>query len=222
MRESLLEYEFIRNYLERRVLCSVRTGEKRAALTFDDGPNPRHTPALLDLLKARNVKATFFLVGKRIREFPQLTRRIAAEGHEIGNHGYHHVPITVLPPPLLVREVSRTGELIHEVTKTRPTYFRPPMGWINGVALGVVRKLGYEPVIGTIHPRDFASPGIDVIVERIRKRISPGSIIILHDGGWRKGVDRSQTIEAVNRVTVEHGQQGYRFETLSQLTGSRT
>ena len=110
------------------------------------------------------------------------------------------MPITVLPTPLLVREVSRTEELIREITKTRPTYFRPPMGWINGAALGVVRTLGYEPVIGTIHPRDFTSPGIDVIVERIQKRIAPGSIIILHDGGWRRGVDRSQTIEAVSRV----------------------
>jgi peptidoglycan/xylan/chitin deacetylase (PgdA/CDA1 family) len=220
MRQSLLDYEFVREYLDGKVLCSVATSEKRTALTFDDGPNPNHTPPLLDILKAKGIRATFFLVGRRVRRHPEIARRIAAEGHEIGNHGFHHIPMNILVSSLLEREVAGAERVIHETTQIRPRYFRPPMGWINPIGLRVVRRMGYEPVIGTIHPRDFTRPGTEVIVERVLERIAPGAIIILHDGGWWSGVDRSQTVEAVDRITDLLGREGYRFETLSQLTGS--
>ena len=93
------------------------------------------------------------------------------------------------------------------------------MGWINDMVLRTARELGYEPVIGSIHPQDSRQPGLDVLLRRVRRRIEPGAILILHDGGWRVGADRGQTIAAVDILTDELLADGYRFETLSELTG---
>ncbi len=94
---------------------------------------------------------------------------------------------------------------------------RPPMGWFNDKVLEVTRGLGYEPVIGSIHPQDSRQPGLDTILRRVRRRIEPGAIIIMHDGGWRIGVDRSQTLAAIDIITDELLESGYRFQTLSEL-----
>jgi len=214
---SLLDVASVREYLGKRLLCSVDTREKRLALTFDDGPHPRHTPRLLDLLAAKGLRATFFVVGHRVRSFREVLARAAAAGHEIGNHGDHHVPLSLLPPPLIRRELDVCGRLVEEVTGRRPRFARPPMGWINDVVLNTMRGMGYEPVIGSIHPQDSRQPGLDVILRRVRRRIEPGAVIILHDGGWRVGADRGQTIAAVDILTDELLAEGYRFETLSEL-----
>ncbi len=220
MSPSLLDVTSVRDYLGRRLLCSVATREKRLALTFDDGPHPRHTPRLLDLLAAKDIRATFFVVGRRVRRFRDVLARVADAGHEIGNHGDHHVPLSILPPPLIRRELEVCGELVERVTGRRPRFMRPPMGWINDVVLCTARELGYEPVIGSIHPQDSRQPGLEVILRRVRRRIEPGAILILHDGGWRIGADRGQTIEATDILTDELLAAGYRFETLSELAGT--
>jgi peptidoglycan/xylan/chitin deacetylase (PgdA/CDA1 family) len=217
MRASLLDVPSVRKRLERYLLCSVATEEKRVALTFDDGPHPRHTPRLLDILGAKGIPATFFLVGRRVVAFPGLAREIATRGHEIGNHGYAHVPLPFLPGPLLEREVERAGLVIEAATGVRPRFFRPPLGWFTPGALGAVRRLGYEPVIGTVHPRDSSRPGAGWIVDHLADRVRPGAILILHDGGWSLGVDRSQSIEAADRIIDVLGARGYRFQTLSRL-----
>lgn len=217
MSPSLLDVASVREYLGRRLLCSVDTREKRLALTFDDGPHPRHTPKLLDLLAAKGLRATFFVVGRRVRRFRDVLTRAAEAGHEIGNHGDHHVPLSILPPPLIRRELDVCGRLVEEITGRRPRFVRPPMGWINDVVLNTVRDMGYEPVLGSIHPQDSRQPGLEVILRRVRRRIEPGAVIILHDGGWRVGVDRGQTIAAVDILTDELLAEGYRFETLSEL-----
>jgi peptidoglycan/xylan/chitin deacetylase (PgdA/CDA1 family) len=216
---NLLEIPFIRRYLGRKLLCSVKTEEPRVALTFDDGPNPNNTPKLLDLLKRRKVRATFFLVGKRVKRHPELARRIAEEGHEIGNHGMNHVPVLLLPPGMVASEARGAGQLLEQVTGKRPRFFRPPMGWFHAAGLKRLRELGYQPVIGDIHPRDFTSPGIDVIVDFVMERVSPGSIVILHDGGWRDGVDRSQTVAATERLIDHLEERKYQFQTLTELVG---
>jgi peptidoglycan/xylan/chitin deacetylase (PgdA/CDA1 family) len=219
MRPSLLDYAVIRNHLAKRLLVSVETTEKRVALTFDDGPNPRHTPELLDLLAEHHVRITFFLVGKRVWRHPELARRIVVDGHEVGNHGMNHIPLPVLPRPLLSREVEEAGELIERASGARPRWFRPPMGWFTDGSLRAVRELGYEPVIGDVHPRDSSRPGADRIVSHVLERILPGSIIILHDGGWSDEVDRSQSIEAVRRLIGLLRERGYELMTLSELVG---
>jgi peptidoglycan/xylan/chitin deacetylase (PgdA/CDA1 family) len=218
MSPSLLDIASVREYLGKRLLCGVQTSEKRLALTFDDGPNPHNTPELLDTLAAKEIRATFFVVGRRVRRFRDLLARTAAAGHEIGNHCDHHVPLSALPAAIIRREINVCGNLVAAVTGRRPRFMRPPMGWINDKVLETARELGYEPVIGSIHPQDSRRPGTTTILRRIRRRLEPGAIIILHDGGWRIGCDRSQTIAAVDIITDELLQAGYRFETLSELT----
>ena len=217
MSPSLLEIKRIRKYLGRLLLCEVETSEKRIALTFDDGPNPRNTPRLLDMLQAKGIVATFFVVGRRVRRYPHLVARAAAAGHEIGNHGDHHVPLSVLPTRIIKRELSVCGDLVEEATGRRPNFMRPPMGWFNPRVLQVVRDSGLQPVIGSVHPQDSRRPGIETILRRLRRGAGPGGVIILHDGGWRIGVDRSQTIAAVDIITDELLAAGYRFETIGQL-----
>jgi peptidoglycan/xylan/chitin deacetylase (PgdA/CDA1 family) len=221
MRPSLLDFAAVRRYLDRRVLCAVSTADRRVALTFDDGPHPEHTPALLDLLADRGVRATFFLVGRRVRCYPELVQRTVREGHEVGNHGDAHLPIILLSRRRLAAELERAETAIRNAAGVRPRYFRPPMGWINDRSLGVVRGMGYEPVIGDIHPRDSSRPGTDRIVSHVLDRVAPGSIIILHDGGWSLAVDRSQSVRAASRIIDRLHDQGYRFETLSTLSGRR-
>lgn len=218
MRRSLLDYPSVLRYLRSHLLCSVDTAEPRLALTFDDGPNPVHTPALLDLLAERKVKATFFLVGTRVERYPGLVHRIHEQGHEIGNHGHRHVPLSVLPGPWLRHEVRAAERAIAAVTGERPRFFRPPMGWFHTGVLKRLRGMGYLPVIGDVHPRDSSRPGEDTIVQHVLDRVRPGSIVILHDGGWHDGVDRSQSVNAVARVIDALHERGFAFDTLSALT----
>jgi peptidoglycan/xylan/chitin deacetylase (PgdA/CDA1 family) len=216
---SLLDHPGVRAFLSKRLLCEVKTDEKRIALTFDDGPSPRWTPPLLDMLGRKQIRATFFVVGFKVRLHGDILGRTADEGHEIGNHTYTHVPLSVQPSVLIRREISTTERLITDVTGRRPHFLRPPMGWFNNRVLRVVREMGYEPVIGSIHPRDSRKPPAHVILARMRWRIEPGAIIILHDGGRRDTADRSRSVEAADRITDELLEAGYRFETLSELVG---
>ena len=218
---NLLYVPFVQNHLRDKVLFSVTTAEKRIAITFDDGPNPRNTPRLLDLLAKKNLKATFFLVGRRVRRFPELAARIAQEGHEIGNHGFAHIPILLLSPAAIAREIRKTEEHILKATGKKTRYFRPPMGWCTRKGIQAVEDLGYQPVIGSIHPRDSSRPGTKVIVDHTLSRVRPGSIIILHDGGWLARVDRSQTLMAAETLMDVLIKKGYRFQTVSDLVGAK-
>ena len=219
MSPTLLHVDPVQRYLSGVVLCSVPERGRSVALTFDDGPNPRNTPVLLDLLARKNVPATFFVLGKRLRSYGEITRRAHDEGHEIENHGYWHLPLPLIPTPVLRREIRRAGEAIETWTGRRPRFFRPPMGWFSHRCLRVLEDEGYQPVIGNIHPEDSRRPHPDTVLRRIRARLGPGSIIILHDGGWRARVDRSPTIETVDRLTDELGEAGYSFVTLEKLAG---
>ncbi len=217
MSPSLLDVPSVREYLCRQLLCRVPTPHKAVALTFDDGPHPSHTPWLLDMLAAKDIKATFFVVGRRVRRFRDLVGRAQAEGHEIGNHTDHHLPLSPLPAGLIARELNVCGRLVEGVTGHRPRFMRPPMGWFNDKVLRISRELGYEPVIGTIHPQDSRQPGVPTIMRRLHRRLEPGAIIILHDGGWRIRASRQQTLRAVDLLTDELLAQGFAFPTLSGL-----
>jgi peptidoglycan-N-acetylglucosamine deacetylase len=221
MKHEILDYAKIREFLgKKRFLCRVPTGEKRVAITFDDGPHPVHTVEILEMCARKGIRATFFVVGRRVRRFPEIAARIAAEGHDLGNHTDRHLPLSVFPPAMIRRELTVTHELVLRAAGVAPAFFRPPMGWFNGVVVNEAMRMGYRPVIGSIHAHDSRRPGADEIAGHVLSRIEPGAIIILHDGGWRMSSDRSQTVRAVDRITSELLEQGYRFETLSELASS--
>ncbi len=217
MMASLLHVPPVQRYLAEKFLLRAPEQGRCIALTFDDGPSPRNTPVLLDLLARKGIRATFFVMGKRLLHFADIARRAHAEGHELANHSFHHLPLPLIPERVMRKEVLETEKLITAITGTKPRFFRPPMGWFSHRSLDVLVELGYEPVIGNIHPQDSSQPSVEVILSRIRRQLVDGSIVILHDGGWRANVDRSRTLETVDRLTDELGGEGYRFVTVGEL-----
>ena len=216
-RPNLLESPRVKAYLRTRVLVTAPATEPRVALTFDDGPSPGNTPRLLDLLRSKGVRATFFLIGKHARRHPGLVERIAGEGHEIGNHTEHHLFLPALPTSWLRREIESTGAFLQKTTGARPRYVRPPMGWFTDRVLRVFRELEYEPVIGSINPQDYRRLPAERIARFVEDRIEPGAIVILHDGGRSPRTDRTSTLEAVARLAETLPARGYAFSTLSGL-----
>jgi peptidoglycan/xylan/chitin deacetylase (PgdA/CDA1 family) len=207
---------FLQNYLsipslvrEPGTYYIVQTQEKVAALTFDDGPDPLFTGTILDILKTKDVKATFFILGQNAKDNPALFKRIVNEGHEIGNHGYSHSYI----PGKLLDELIRTDELIYQLVKQHPLYYRPPGGILSKSLVQEVKNRGKILTLWSIDSKDWQNPGPGKIVENVVKNISPGSIILLHDGGEK----REQTIMALENIIERLRQQGYLFVTLSEL-----
>lgn len=164
-------------------LCRGRAGLKWVALTFDDGPDARSTPALLDLLREHGVQATFFCVGRRVAEEPALAARMVREGHLLGNHSYHHSNVTnFFTLPRLREELSRTQQAITEATGTAPRWFRPPMGLSNPRVFQAAHSLGLSVIGWTARGLDTVTANPERIVARIRRGLQPGAIILLHDG----------------------------------------
>ncbi|HJY53238.1 MAG TPA: glycosyltransferase [Candidatus Udaeobacter sp.] len=198
-------------------------GEHQVAITFDDGPDPRWTPKILDILKAVNVKATFFVVGVNAERYPALIRRIVNEGHEIGNHTYYHPNLALCWPEHIRLELNATQLLLETITGRATTLFRPPYAADTGptelselVPLKIAEDLNYLVVLENIDPQDWAKPGADIILRRIKQQRHDGSVILLHDAGG----DRSQTVEALPRILDWLRARGDTVVPLSTLLGT--
>src|SRR5438874_5784634 len=198
-------------------------GPHQVALTFDDGPDPKSTPKILDILKAYNVKAAFFLVGANAEEYPALVRRIVDEGHEIGNHTYYHPNLALCCPEHVRLELNDTQLLLETITGRSTTLFRPPYAAdtspskITELApLQIAQELNYLVVLENIDPQDWAKPGADIILQRVKQQRRDGSIILLHDAGG----DRSQTVAALPRILDWLHTRGDTVVSLSTLLGT--
>jgi cellulose synthase/poly-beta-1,6-N-acetylglucosamine synthase-like glycosyltransferase/peptidoglycan/xylan/chitin deacetylase (PgdA/CDA1 family)/spore germination protein YaaH len=198
-------------------------GEHQVAITFDDGPDPRWTPKILDILKAANVKATFFVVGVNAERYPSLVRRIVNEGHEIGNHTYYHPNLALCWPEHIRLELNSTQLLLETITGRATTLFRPPYAADTGptelselAPLKIAEDLNYLVVLENIDPQDWAKPGADIILRRIKQQRHDGSVILLHDAGG----DRSQTVEALPRILDWLHARGDTIVPLSTLLGT--
>lgn len=177
--------------------------EGHVSITFDDGPDPDWTPAILDMLKERGVKATFFVVGKNAELYPDLLRRIAREGHEIGNHSFTHANLRELPESLVKLELNATQRLIESLVGRSTTLFRPPFNadaHPSDVAdlepVRVAQSLGYMTVLENIDPRDWQMPPPEELLQRVKDQRGEGNIILLHDSGG----DRSSTVAALPMI----------------------
>jgi len=157
-------------------------GRGRVVLTFDDGPDPRYTPQILDILRQYQVKASFFVVGYKAREHPELLRRIAGEGHEIGNHGYKHRIMWLLGPGSTIREIMETNHAIEECTGQKPCYCRPGWGLFTLFSIWYCWLKNQKVVLWTFMSWDWikkATP--DSITRKVLGRVKDGSILLLHD-----------------------------------------
>lgn len=191
---------------------------RTVALTFDDGPGPA-TPAVLDILHRNGVPATFFVIGQRAAAEPDMVRRIAADGHALGNHSWSH-PIPSAKAgwkrSTLKREIDRTDQAISAATGLKPCLFRPPGGIVKG-ARKVTSAAGLEMILWSTDPRDWAASPSKKSVLSIRKRVAAGlneehPVILLHDGGG----DRSATVAALQGIIDDYRARGYHFVTLTK------
>lgn len=185
------------------------TQEKVVALTFDDGPDPIDTPAVLDILKEKNVPATFFVLGESARSNPHLIKRIVSEGHEIGNHSFYHD----YQQRNLVEEIKQTDREIFAATGIHTNFYRPPGGFLSKNQLDTLKKNGYVAALWSVDSNDWRNPGPEQIVENVMKNVFPGAIILLHDGGYQ----RTQTVKALGPIINALQKNGYRLTTLSEL-----
>lgn len=201
-----------------RVFYNMQTTQKIVALTFDDGPNPPYTEQLLDVLKENHVSATFFLIGQNVEKHPELVKRIAAEGHQLGNHTYHHMDLLKADRKLIADEVDRTNQAITAASGITPHLVRPPHGFRDPVVMEMMAERNLKVVEWSVMSRDWLNPGVDTIVERTISKVKNGSIILLHDGDGIAAQDsRAQTIEATRRIIQILSAQGYKFVTVDEI-----
>jgi peptidoglycan/xylan/chitin deacetylase (PgdA/CDA1 family) len=184
-------------------------GERCVALTFDDGPDPVDTPKLLDILRDKNVKATFFVVGKRADQFPEIVHRAWAEGHLIANHTWSHRNLfCFLTPSRLRSEIDRGTESVRRICGFRPRLFRSPVGLRHPLLRPYLKDAGLEYVSWTIRTRDTLARDSSVLAQRILKQAASGDIILLHDhlpGGTQV------MLKALPRVIDELRLRGFEF-----------
>lgn len=207
--------------ISERVFWRASTDEPKIALTFDDGPDELSTPRILKLLAKFKVAATFFLIGKHLEKHVAVAQHIVDAGHEIGNHSFSHIPLLLLTDRQIKREIVRTDDLLRSLFRVKPYFLRPPSGLFTTRVVDIAENLGYKVVVGDVYPRDPHLPGKEKIVNRVLRRTSPGSIIILHDGGNSRAADRSQTIEALKEIIPRLKMKSYEFVALSDLLLSK-
>jgi peptidoglycan/xylan/chitin deacetylase (PgdA/CDA1 family) len=205
-----------------RVIGRGPRRERVLYLTFDDGPNPSATETILESLNQARVSAAFFQVGDHARRYPALARAVAAAGHEIGNHTQHHRKLYYRSPGYIEEELRRAHDSLVEATGIAPRTFRAPHGLRNPFVHASAGRLGYDVVAWTFGVWDHEQPPADEIRRRVRVKLRPGAIVLLHDGdGYDAAADRSRTAAAVPGIIADAREAGYSFRPLSELLSAR-
>lgn len=191
----------------------VETSEKVVALTFDDGPKPGQTEAVLELLKRHGVKASFFMVGRNIERHRELAARVLAEGHQVGNHSYSHHRLIFKSPSYVREEIDKTDALLRGLGVEGEILFRAPYGKKLLVLPWLLKQGGRKHITFDAVSRDDETQDVELLTSRVMDAVRPGSIILFHDGGQ----DKPGTLKAVDIVIGRLREQGYRFVTVSEL-----
>ncbi|MFF8673807.1 polysaccharide deacetylase family protein [Streptomyces sp. NPDC015242] len=191
--------------VRREPLLRVPGRGRNLVLTFDDGPDPRYTPAVLDVLAEYGVRAMFFVCGEMVADGRDLLVRMADEGHVVGNHTWSHPLLTRLTRRQIRSQMARTSDAVEDACGERPAWFRAPYGAWNRAALQIGAALGMEPLGWTLDTLDWTTPGVRSIVRRVERGAAPGVVVLCHDAGG----DRSQTVRALRRCLPELLDSGY-------------
>jgi len=187
----------------------------KIALTFDDGPHPRYTPKILDILEEYGVKATFFVVGVNAEYYPDTMEKIIEKGHEIGNHTYSHPHVSCLNSETLEREVEKCESAIYGLTDYKTKLFRPPEGMIDADVRTVLRSLDYKVILWDIDTQDWANTPPDKISDYVVENVTSGDIILMHD----YVAHNSPTPDALRSFLPKLLEKGYHFVVVSELIG---
>ncbi len=201
---------------ERRITVTAAPTRRRlVAMTFDDGPHPVLTPQLLDILKARRIRATFYVIGRNVARYPDIVKRMVDEGHEIGNHTWRHPVLTQLGSGSVLSELDRTSEAVYKAVQRIPVTMRPPYGALSRGQRAMISKERDMPtILWSVDPEDWRRPGAQVVASRIVGGARAGSIILSHD-------IHAPTISAMPAALDGIIANGYRFATVSMILGQR-
>ena len=191
-------------------------GGRRVALTFDDGPDPRWTPRLLDALGAAGVRGTFFLVGERAERAPGVVRRIVDEGHEVGNHSWSHRSLWVCGPRTTEREIRRAHDQLTALAGAPPRHFRPPWGMVNAAMFPILRRVGERCVFWSIQPEGQRPAAAAQQVTHVLRRAHPGAIVDLHDAEGTPAAP-ARLLQALPAMLDGLRERGYVFTTVGDL-----
>jgi len=213
-RDSRATYEKTGN-----VIWEVKTDKKLVAITFDDGPHPTFTPQILDILAKFDAKATFFVAGNKVERWPEILKRTANEGHEIANHTYSHIYSTRITSKKLTNELKKTDAIIQKLTDQKTSLYRPVGGLYNNTIINTAVKNGKRVVLWSWNqdPHDWKNTPASDISAYIKKGLSPGDIILLHDWHGSEYSTVSQTVKALEDVMDFLHQNGYKCVTVSEL-----
>ena len=204
----------LRAFSQTMVYHSVPTETKRIALTFDDGPHPSQTHRILEILDQYQVKATFFMIGVNVQNYPDAAKEVISRGHEVGNHTFSHKRMTTLDEASLAKELSACEDVLEELCEYHPHLFRPPEGVLNAYVKHCSERGDYTLILWSVDTRDWEVKNADVIAERVLSAVQPGDIVLMHDY-----VAHSKTPEALEILLPKLLALGYEPVTVSELLG---
>ena len=205
-----------------KTFTGLERGAMRLALTYDDGPNDPHTFQLLEILAKHGVRATFFLIGRYVRQRPDIARELVHAGHVVGNHTFSHPLLIFKSAGQIESEVGQCEQTLSDEVGEHSNLFRPPFGGRRAAVLRLVRKLRLQPVMWNVTGYDWNAPSVEHIERKVAARVRGGDVILLHDGGHaRFGTDRSRTVTATDRLIARYKLEGFEFVTIPEMMSSR-
>jgi peptidoglycan-N-acetylglucosamine deacetylase len=190
-------------------------GSKQIALSYDDGPNDPYTLKLLDVLAKHNVRATFFMIGRYVRQRPDIARAVAVAGHVIGNHTFTH-PLLIFKSEAETRaQIIDCQRALEDAVGKHSNFFRPPFGGRRPATIRIARELGLQTAMWNVTGYDWNAPPAAVIEKKVARQIRGGDVVLLHDGGHRsQSADRAQTLLATGNIVQQYKDGGYEFVTV--------
>ncbi len=188
------------------------TGRNKVSLTINVDWGSEYIPAMLEIMDAYQIKATFFVTGKWVEKNQQLLKRIYNSGHEIGNHGYQHVHLTNLDERQLTDLIRKNENLIYQLTGYKTNLFAPPYGEMNSRIARIVSNIGYRPIMWSADTIDWQRPAPEVIVQRVNQKIDDGGIILIHP--------TAVTVKALSGIISTVKEKGFKFSTINNLLTS--
>jgi len=201
-----------------RAFCSLPKGTKQIGLTFDDGPNDPDTCRLLDVLSKHNVPATFFMIGRYVRQRPDIALQVKDRGHVVANHTFTHPYLSLEPLGKVATELEQCRDALTCAVGEHSNLFRPPWGARRPGVLRTARRLGLEPIMWSVTGFDWKAPSAEYIEKKVTRQVRGGDVILLHDGGHRAfGTDRSCTVRAVEALLQLYKAEGYEFVTIPSM-----
>jgi polysaccharide deacetylase family sporulation protein PdaB len=215
-RSPVVSSQVIAGANERNIFSSVENGDKKIALTFDDGPHEKYTAEILDILKEENVPATFFVIGENAKSCPELIKRELAEGHEIGNHTYSHMFLKNKSSAVISREILDAETALYEVADYRSKLLRPPGGLYDSAVCASARECDYSMILWSVDTRDWAHTPAEQIAKSVLENVKSGDIILMHD--YISG--KSPTPKSLRAIIPKLKSDGFTFVTVSELISS--